>query len=117
MKLIYIRICILSAVFFSVKNHAQETLPIYTDYLSDNVFLVHPSAAGIGNSSKLRFTARQQWIGVPNAPALETISFHTKFGEDSKTGFGFVLFNDTNGFHSQQGLQGTYAYHLPISDG
>jgi type IX secretion system PorP/SprF family membrane protein len=117
MKLIYVKIYLICIVFFSLKNHAQETLPIYVDYLSDNVFLVHPSAAGIGNSSKLRLTARQQWIGVPNAPTLETISFHTKFGEYSKAGFGFVLFNDTNGFHSQLGLQGTYAYHLPISDG
>ncbi|WP_439128604.1 PorP/SprF family type IX secretion system membrane protein [Polaribacter sp.] len=117
MKLIYIRICLLSIVFFSINNQAQETLPIYTDYLSDNVFLVHPSAAGIGNSSKLRLTARQQWIGVPNAPALQTVSFHTKFGEESNAGYGLVLFNDKNGFHSQQGLQGTYAYHLPMSDG
>ena len=115
MKLIYIRFCLLGIVFFSLKNQAQETLPIYTDYLSDNVFLVHPSAAGIGNSSKLRFTARQQWVGVPNAPALQTVSFHTKFGEDSNAGYGLVLFNDKNGFHSQQGLQGAYTYHLPMS--
>lgn len=117
MKLIYIRLCLLCIVFFSVKNQAQETLPIYSDYLSDNVFLVHPSAAGIGNSSKLRLTARQQWIGVPNAPVLQTASFHTKFGEYSNAGYGLVLFNDKNGFHSQQGVQGAYSYHLPMSDG
>lgn len=117
MKLFYFRICLFFAVFITFKNHAQETLPIYTDYLSDNVFLVHPSAAGIGNSSKLRLTARQQWFDVPNAPSLQTMSFHTKFGEYSNAGYGFVLFNDKNGFHSQQGLQGTYAYHLPMSDG
>jgi len=117
MKLIYIRICLLSIIFFSINSRAQETLPIYTDYLSDNIFLIHPAAAGIGNSSKLRLTARQQWIGVPNAPALQTISFHTKFGEESNAGYGLVLFNDKNGFHSQQGVQGTYAYHLPMSNG
>ncbi|TXD47923.1 type IX secretion system membrane protein PorP/SprF [Polaribacter sp. IC073] len=117
MKLIYLRFCLLSIVFFSIKNQAQETLPIYTDYLSDNVFLVHPSAAGIGNSSKLRLTTRQQWIGVPNAPALQTISFHTKFGEVSNAGYGLVLFNDKNGYHSQQGFQGTYSYHLPMGNG
>ena len=81
MNIRYIRICILCIAFFSIKSQSQETLPIYTDYLSDNVFLVHPSAAGIGNSSKLRLTSRQQWIGVPNAPALQTVSFHTKFSE------------------------------------
>ena len=77
---------------------------------------MHPAAAGIGNSSKLRLTVRQQWIGIPNAPALQTLSFHTKFGEDYNAGYGLVLFNDKNGFHSQKGLQGTYAFHLPMND-
>ena len=117
MKFHNVRFCFLFALFFSLKIFSQETLPIYQDYLSDNVYLVHPSAAGIGNSSKLRMTARQQWAGIPNAPALQTLSFHTKFGEESNAGYGFVLFNDKNGYHSQKGLQGTYAYHLPLSDG
>ena len=104
MKLLCIRIPLLFLFLFSLKSNSQETLPIYQDYLSDNVYLVHPSAAGIGNSSKLRFTARQQWAGIPNAPALQTLSFHTKFGEYSNAGYGFVLFNDKNGFHSQKGL-------------
>ena len=116
MKLLYSRISLLFLFLFSLKGISQETLPIYQDYLSDNVYLVHPSAAGIGNSSKLRFTARQQWAGIPNAPALQTLSFHSKFNEYSNAGFGFVLFNDKNGFHSQKGIQGSYAYHLQMSD-
>lgn len=117
MKLLCVRIPLLFLFVFSLKSNSQETLPIYQDYLSDNVYLVHPSAAGIGNSSKLRFTARQQWAGIPNAPALQTMSFHTRFDEYSNAGYGFVLFNDKNGFHSQKGIQGSYAYHLPMSNG
>jgi type IX secretion system PorP/SprF family membrane protein len=117
MKLPCFRFCLLFFFFFSIKSNSQETLPIYQDYLSDNVYLVHPSAAGIGNSSKLRFTARQQWAGIPDAPALQTISFHTKMSEYSNAGYGFVLFNDKNGFHSQKGIQGSYSYHLPLSNG
>jgi type IX secretion system PorP/SprF family membrane protein len=117
MKLLHYIFCLLIFFLFSIKSNSQETLPIYQDYLSDNVYLVHASAAGIGNSSKLRFTARQQWAGIPNAPALQTMSFHTRLGEDSNAGYGFVLFNDKNGFHSQKGLQGSYSYHLPMSSG
>lgn len=111
---------VLTFFFFLLKlsiSQAQETLPIYQDYLSDNVYLLHPSAAGIGNSSKLRFTARQQWAGVPNAPTLQTISFHTRLSEYSNAGYGLILFNDQNGFHSQKGVQASYAYHLPMSNG
>ena len=104
--------CIFSLLFVA-KNYAQETLPIYADYLSDNVYLIHPSAAGIGNTGKLRFTARQQWQGIKDAPTLQTLSFHNRFGRQAA--FGFVLFNDSNGFHSQKGVQGTYAYHLDIN--
>ncbi|WP_088323687.1 PorP/SprF family type IX secretion system membrane protein [Polaribacter tangerinus] len=116
MKFMYVRISFLLVSIFMLKVNAQETLPIYTDYLSDNVFLVHPSAAGIGNSSKLRLTARQQWFDVPNAPSLQTMSFHSKFSEYSNAAYGVVLFNDKNGFHSQKGIQGTYAYHLPMGN-
>ncbi len=116
MKLNYVKYCLLCFLFFSLKNYTQETLPIYQDYLSDNVYLVHPSAAGIGNSSKLRFTARQQWSGIQDAPALQTISFHSRFGDEMNAAYGFVLFNDKNGYHSQKGVQGTYAYHIPLND-
>ena len=105
---------ILLIVFFlSFEGESQETLPIYSDYLSDNVYLVHPSAAGIGNTGKLRFTARQQWAGVKDAPTLQTISYHNRFRE--KAALGFILFNDSNGFHSQKGIQGTFAYHLDLN--
>ena len=105
--------CFFTLTFWS--GVGQETLPIYSDYLSDNVFLLHPSAAGIGNCGKIRLTARAQWQGVPNAPALQTLSFHNKFGE--KAAFGAIFFNDKNGYHSQQGAQLSFAYHLPIGNG
>ena len=102
------------SLLFVVQNflQAQETLPIYSDYLSDNVFLVHPSAAGIGNCAKLRLTARSQWAGVEDAPSLQTISAHTRL--DDNIGVGVIVFNDKNGYHSQQGVQGTFAYHIGL---
>ena len=108
----------LFVVFFSLSffsAFSQETFPIYSDYLSDNVFLIHPSAAGIGNCGKIRITGRKQWQGVPNAPELQTLSFHNKFGD--KAALGLVLFNDKNGYHSQKGIQASYAYHLDVGDG
>lgn len=89
---------------------AQETFPIYSDYLSDNVYLVHPAAAGIGNCGKIRFTYRQQWAGVEDAPSLQTLSFHTRLTE--KMALGAIVFNDENGYHAQRGFLATYAYHV-----
>ncbi len=106
------KIVVLLILGLSLRVSAQETLPIYADYLSDNVYLLHPAAAGVGECGKIRFTARQQWFGVDDAPSLQTLSYHAKTGNDSNSAYGFILFNDSNGYHSQIGLQGTYAYHL-----
>jgi type IX secretion system PorP/SprF family membrane protein len=101
---------ILLIIFTGHEMLAQETFPIYSDYLSDNVYLVHPSAAGIGNCGKIRFTYRQQWVGVEDAPSLQTLNFHTRLTD--KMAVGAILFNDENGYHSQQGFLATYAYHI-----
>ena len=93
---------------------AQETLPVYSDYLSDNVFLVHPSAAGIGNCSKIRLTARNQWSGMKDAPGLQTLTGHGRVGQN--VGVGAILYNDKNGFHSQQGIEAVFAYHINLVD-
>lgn len=95
--------------------NAQGTLPLYSDYLSDNIFMVHPSATGIGNSVKLRMTHRQQWNGIGGSPSLQTISMHGALGQN--TAIGGLVFNDKNGFHSQFGVQGAYAYHLNLRSG
>lgn len=109
------KLVILFLIFLISKASSQETLPVYSDYLSDNVYLLHPAAAGIGECGKIRLTGRGQWFDVKDAPNLQTLSFHTRLGEFSNNGFGAILFNDKNGYHSQQGIQLTYAYHINMN--
>ena len=94
-----------------LKSNAQEGIPVYFDYLSDNYYLVFPSMAGIGEGGKIRATARKQWFDVDDAPSLQTINAHFRLG-DSPSGIGAIVFNDANGYHSQTGLKITYAHHL-----
>jgi hypothetical protein len=48
---------------FSYYHHfAQEGIAVYSDYLSDNYYLIHPMA-GAANCKKIRLTARKQWFG------------------------------------------------------
>lgn len=94
---------------------AQEGIPVYADYLQDNLYLLHPSMAGASQTAKLRGTARTQWAGLEDAPALQTVSLNSRIGE--KVGVGGILFNDSNGAFSQQGVYATFAYHLLLSRG
>ena len=104
----------LFAVLFLVQfSHSQEGLPVYSDYLSDNYYLLHPSMAGAANCAKLRMTGRQQWFGQKDAPALQTLSLNGALGE--RSGGGIIVFNDKNGYHSQTGMKLTYAHHIMFS--
>lgn len=94
---------------------AQEGVPVYLDYLTDNYYLLHPSMAGAASCGKVRGTARQQWFDQEDAPSLQTLSFNTGIGENS--GIGAIIFNDRNGYHSQTGAYLSYAYHLKVGGG
>ena len=98
-------------------SFAQEGVAVYSDYLSDNYYLIHPSMAGAANCGKIRLTGRQQWFGSDEAPSLQTVSFNTAVDEDGHSGVGMILFNDRNGYHSQKGAKLTYAHHLRFSRG
>ena len=106
---IYLLVVLLLVQF----SHSQEGLPVYSDYLSDNYYLLHPSMAGAANCAKLRMTGRQQWFGQKDAPALQTLSFNGALGE--RSGGGIIVFNDKNGYHSQTGMKLTYAHHIMFS--
>jgi len=109
------KITFLFFLCFSIHGlQAQEGLPIYSDYLTDNYYLIHPSMAGVANCNKLRLTGRQQWFGQENAPSLQTLSINGRIG-DSQSGVGAIVFNDQNGYHSQTGAYLTYAHHLMFS--
>jgi type IX secretion system PorP/SprF family membrane protein len=107
----YIKFKFLSLFLFVIGfANAQEGIPVYSDYLSDNYYLIHPSMAGASNCAKLRLTARKQWFGQDDAPQLQTLSFNGRVSD--KAGAGIIVFNDKNGYHSQKGLKVSYAYHL-----
>jgi type IX secretion system PorP/SprF family membrane protein len=110
----YLKIKVLFVfVFITQFSFSQEGIAVYSDYLSDNYYLIHPSMAGAANCAKVRFTARKQWFGQADAPALQTVSFNGRVGE--KSGAGIILFNDKNGYHSQKGVKLTYAHHIMFS--
>lgn len=95
-------------------GQAQEGMPVYSDYLTDNYYLLHPSMAGVANCAKVRLTARNQWFGVDNAPNLQTISANGRLG-DGPVGIGAIFFNDENGYHKTLAGYASFAYHLMFS--
>ena len=92
---------------------SQDGIPVYSDYFSDNLYLLHPSMAGAASHNQIRLTARKQWFDQNEAPNLQTLSFNARLGE--RSGLGAIFFNDKNGYHSQTGGYLTYAHHIMFS--
>lgn len=94
-------------------TNGQEGLPIYSDYLTDNYYLIHPSMAGAAYCAQIRTTARRNWVGQEDAPGLFTLAYNQRVARQSAIGAQF--FSDRNGYTSQSGGYVTYAHHLMFS--
>lgn len=92
---------------------SQEGVPIYSDYLADNMYLIHPSMAGAAPGTRVRLGVRQQWFDQRNAPNLQTFNISSRISE--RSALGGIFYNDRNGYHSQMGGYLTYAHHIPLS--
>ena len=69
--------------------------------------------AGAANVNQIRLTGRTQWLDVDDAPSLITGSFNSRISK--KIGLGLLAFSDSNGNFSEDGIFGTFAYHLNLS--
>ena len=107
MKKIIKYICILLVA----SGYAQElNLPVWTQYLADNNFVVSPTFAGIGDNLKLRANGLTQWVGIKNAP--DNQSFYGDIRIANRSGVGLSLYNDRNGNTVQTGGKISFAHHL-----
>lgn len=108
-----------------------QQLPLYSQYI-ENGFLLNPALAGSKRYSPIRFSIRQQWVGVEGAPETQAISYNTNLGESCTTcpvsgdpfayrnnkvgvGLGGYVFNDSYGAVSRTGMEFSYAYHLRVT--
>jgi type IX secretion system PorP/SprF family membrane protein len=107
---------------------------MYSQYIM-NGFLVNPSFAGRDGYTSVNLTVREQWAGLAQAPSTYALSFQTRLLKDSyisksttvkkklirptrggQVGIGGYLFNDNNGIMHRTGLQGAYAYNIPMGN-
>ncbi len=107
------RIYIILLLLLSQLAISQDGIPIYSDYFSDNLYLLHPSMAGAASHNQVRLTARKQWFDQVDAPSIQTLNVNARVTD--KSAIGAIFFSDKNGYHSQAGGYITYAHHLIFS--
>lgn len=94
-------------------SYSQElNLPVFTQYLADNDFVISPTYAGIGDNFRVRANGLTQWVGIKGAP--DNQSLYADFRISDRSGVGLSLYNDKNGNTLQQGVKFSFAHHLVI---
>lgn len=100
-------------LFVIAKGYAQElNLPVFTQYLADNNFVVSPTYAGIGDNLKIRANGLTQWVGIKGAPDNQSI--YGDFRISDRSGVGLSIYNDRNGNTIQSGFKFSFAHHLTL---
>jgi hypothetical protein len=54
------QIYLILLLLISQLAYSQDGIPVYSDYFSDNLYLLHPSMAGAAGSNQIRLTSRSQ---------------------------------------------------------
>lgn len=94
-------------------SYGQElNLPVFTQYLADNDFVISPTYAGIGDNLKIRANGLTQWVGIKNAPDNQSIYADIRIG--NRSGIGVSAYNDKNGNTRQKGVKFSFAHHLTL---
>lgn len=108
----------------------SQQVPLYSQYML-NGFLLNPAVAGSEGYTAINLTAREQWLGMAQAPGTYALSFQTRLLKKSyisrgtsvrrrskpgsrggNVGLGGYVFNDRNGAVNRTGIKMTYAYHI-----
>jgi type IX secretion system PorP/SprF family membrane protein len=107
MKNIIISFLLLTITF----SYGQElNIPVATQYLADNPFVISPTYAGIGDNLRIRANGMKQWVGIKESP--ENQSVYADFRIADQSGVGVSFYNDKNGYTSQSGAKFSFAHHI-----
>lgn len=93
---------------------AQETLPVYQQYLLDGKFLINPAFYGETDDFVLHGTYQKQFSKFDESPNVQTIGLHANVVDRLAAGVSF--FRDQNGPISANGISAGASYFIPLSD-
>ncbi len=98
-------------ILIVTQSYGQElNLPVFTQYLADNDFVVSPTFAGIGDNFRIRLNGLTQWVGIKNAP--QNMALYADIRLANRSGVGISAYGDKNGNTRQQGMKFSFAHHL-----
>ena len=98
-------------------DSARITLgyPVYSQYIH-NGLMINPAYAGSREALTAALSYRLQWIGIDNAPRLQSVSLHTPMKND-KVALGLNAQFMQYGITKSSSIYAIYAYHIRLKNG
>jgi type IX secretion system PorP/SprF family membrane protein len=97
------------ALILSISAMAQQK-PVLSQYMFSGLVL-NPAYAGRHEYTNVTAMYRDQWVNVPGAPKLSTLTAQTGF-KDRNIGVGLMISDDKIGVHNNLSVYGSYAYFI-----
>jgi len=89
--------------------------PVYSQYLH-NGLMINPAYAGSREALSAVISYRMQWMGIPDAPRMESISLHSMMKND-KVALGIKANFMQYGVTRSKSVYAVYAYHIRMALG
>jgi type IX secretion system PorP/SprF family membrane protein len=96
------------------QSHAQQQAT-FAQYMF-NGLAINPAYAGQHEALSVNVLSRFQNIGLPGAPDTQTLAVHSPL-VNQRLAVGALVVNDRIGVINQTGVNGIYAYRLPMGEG
>ena len=115
MKRTYI---IISTLFLTIIHLTAQQTPVSEMYMID-YYYANPAEAGRKNCLIAHLSDVHQWLGIKNAPNMQTLSIHKGFKKEHRMsyhGLGGIIFRDQNGHYGSTGFKASYAFHVLINE-
>lgn len=93
---------------------AQETLPLYQQYLMDGDFLFNPALYGESDDLVLNLNYQKQFSNFGESPNVQSVGMHANVFD--RVGVGASFFRDQNGPISANGITVGSSYFIPLGD-
>ncbi|MCX6332820.1 MAG: type IX secretion system membrane protein PorP/SprF [Bacteroidia bacterium] len=89
--------------------------PVYSQYLH-NGLMINPAYAGTRDALSAALSYRMQWMGITDAPQLQTVSIHTPLKND-KVALGLNARFMQYGIAKSSSIYAIYAYNIRMGNG
>lgn len=114
-RIIYYFFILMGSLFLPVQNLSAQQEDAFAQFMYYKQ-AINPAQTGSSQGINITGLVRNQWIGLSGAPKWQSLLFSMPL-LNNRVGVGGNIYRHTVGITQITGLDGSYAYRLPVPRG